>query len=131
MNQGSGRALALMLGALTVILIAGALISAHRNSNKEFHTVSQAASAIRNDLPPGTSRKTVVNWLEARRIPNTFNVKEGQLIGILHDARKDATTRSDLRMVFDFDNEERLSTFVVEELTAERHNEEGKEPLLD
>jgi hypothetical protein len=131
MNQRNGRALAFVLGALTVVLIAAALISARQNSNKDFHTVSQAAAAIRSELPQGSSRKSVMNWLDARRIPNTFDANKRQEIAILHDARKDATTRSDLRMVFNFDKDERLSAFVVEELTAERHNDEGKEPLLD
>ena len=126
-----GRTVAIAMGALTVVLIAAALISSHRRSLEQFRSVSAAAAAIRGDLPQGTSRGKVVNWLEARRIGHSYNAAADQVIAFIHDAQKDETTRSDLRIVFRFDKNNRLSSFVVDEITAERHNEESKEPLLD
>jgi hypothetical protein len=128
---GPGAKLSIGLALAAIILVVAALISAHRTSEQEFHTVADAAFAIRRDLPQGTSRQVVLSWLDRRRIQRTSNADQRQVIGLLHDVRKDAVSRSDLRMIFAFDDKDRLSTFLVEELTAARHGEERQEPLRD
>jgi len=112
-------------------LILAALIVSRRQSQEQFHTVGDAAAAIRRDLPKGTARKNVQAWLDARQIDRTSNSRSRQEIAMLHDVRKDAVSRTDLRMVFTFDENDRLATFLVEELTAARHGEEAQESIRD
>jgi len=131
MTLGNGRKLAIVLGMLVLVLILAALIVSRRQSQEQFHTVGDAAAAIRRDLPKGTARKNVQAWLDARQIDRTSNSRSRQEIAMLHDVRKDAVSRTDLRMVFTFDENDRLATFLVEELTAARHGEEAQESIRD
>jgi hypothetical protein len=131
MTLGKGRKLAIVLGTLVVALILAALAIARRESQEQFHTVGDAAAAIRRDLPKGTPRKNVQAWLDARHISHMSNTRAPEEIGLLHDVRKDAVSRTDLRMVFTFDQNDRLATFLVEELNAARHNEEWQEPIRE
>ncbi len=131
MTLGNGRKLALVLGTLVVALILAALVIARRESREQFHTAGDAAAAIRRDLPKGTTRKNVQAWLDARQIDRTSNSRLRQEIALLHDIRKNAVSRTDLRMVFTFDKNDRLATFLVEELSAARHGEEAQESIRD
>ena len=131
MILGNGRKLAILLGTLVAVLILAALLIARRVSQEQFHTVSDAAAAIRRDLPKGTERKKVQAWLDARQISHMSNASAPEEIGLLHDIRKDAVSRTDLRMVFTFDKNNQLATFLVEELSAARHSEESQESIRD
>lgn len=131
MILGNGRKLAIVLGTLVVVLILAALIVSRRQSQEQFRSVSDAAAAIRRDLPKGTARKNVQAWLDSRQIDRTSNPRSRQEIAMLHDVRKDAVSRTDLRMVFTFDENDRLATFLVEELSARRHGEEAQESIRD
>ena len=131
MILGNGRTLAIVLGTLIVLLILAALIISRRRSQEQFRSVSDAAAAIRRDLPKGAARKNVQAWLDARQIDRTSNPRSRQEIALLHDVRKDAVSRTDLRMVFTFDENDRLATFLVEELSAARHGEEAQESIRD
>ena len=131
MIWANGRKLAIVLAALVAALILTALVISRRESQELFHSVSDAAAAIRRDLPKGSSRKDVQAWLDARHIGHMSNARAPEEIGLLHDVRKDAVSRSDLRMVFTFDPNDRLVAFMVEELSAARHGEEWQERIRD
>jgi hypothetical protein len=131
MTLGNGRKLAIVLGTLVVALIVAALVTSRRESQDQFHTVGDAAAAIRRDLPKGTTRKNVQAWLDARHIDRTSNAAASEEIGLLHNVRKNAVSRTDLRIVFTFDKTDQLATFLVEELSAARHGEEDQESIRD
>ncbi len=131
MSTATGRWLAAGLVFLLAALVVAALVVARRHAQQEFRTVGVAAAAIRRDLPKGTPRGKVQNWLDARGIDRSSNAQPRQEIALLHDVRKDEVSRTDLRMVFTFDQHDQLETFLVEELTTARHNDERRERIRD
>lgn len=131
MSTATGRWLAAGLVFLVAALVLAALVVARRHAQHAFRTVGEAAAAIRRDLPKGTPRGKVQNWLDARGIDHSSNSEPRQEIALLHDVRKDEVSRTDLRMVFTFDQRDQLETFVVEELMTARHKEERHERIRD
>jgi hypothetical protein len=114
-----GRNKALLGSFMSFIVIAVAIAAILFDQiSKNFKRImnltdDQARVMLNNELPKGTGKSRVAQFLDAKKWPYSDN---GSIIQtMIHDAEHNGLIRTDIQIKFSFDSEEKLVSYEIKD----------------
>lgn len=115
-----------LTGVAAVSCFVGAVwLDIHRVKPYVRITKDQVASDVRQHLPLGSSRKQVEEFLGSKGIEHSYVPESPDMpeysnadMCLIRDAAHTWFIRTDIQLVFSFDNQERLNKIVIKEINT-------------
>ena len=103
---------------VAVVIVAIQTIQFSRNFNRRIVNLTdeQARLMIRNELPAGTSKFRVKQFLDSKKWPYGDRDNGSTIQTMIHDAEQNGLIRTDIQIQFHFNSDDKLISYEIKDI---------------